>query len=152
MTTPRATKDPTDGRMIATNVETPGILFDRWWLLVAGIILMIVVLVLAQPDPFGRILQFVSDGILMTIFVTLVSFLLILVLGLIGGLGRLSRNTVINGLATLYVEVVRGIPLLVQLLFWYFAFPALIQSLGDSINYAPFINYRPSDIAMAILG
>jgi len=135
-----------------TTIETPGLQFDRWWLLVAGIVILIIVLVFTQPDPFGRIMRFVSDGILMTIFVTLVSFVLILILGLIGGLGRLSNNTIISGIATLYVEVVRGIPLLVQLLFWYFAFPAVIQSIGDRFGYAALSNYRPSDIAMAILG
>ena len=154
MAAPKATETPPpNGEHITqATIETPAVHFDRWWLLVAGIVGLIIVLVITQPDPFRRILVFVSDGVVTTVWVTLVSFILILILGLIGGLGRLSRNPIINGLATLYVEIVRGIPLLVQLLFWYFAFPAVIQSFGDRMNYAPLINYRPSDVAMAILG
>lgn len=138
--------------LTANRIEAPSIGFDKWWYLVGAVIVLITVLVIAQPDPFRRALVFVSDGIQMTVIVTSVSFLLILVIGLIGGLGRLSRNPILNGLSTLYVEVIRGIPLLVQLLFWYFAFPAVVQQIGDNLNIASFSNYRPNATAMAIIG
>lgn len=141
-----------DKPLTTTQIEMPAVGFDKWWYLVGGIIVMITILVIVQPDPFRRAFVFVSDGIRMTMIVTGVSFLIILVLGLFGGLGRLSRNPLINGISTLYVEVIRGIPLLVQLLFWYFAFPAVVQGFGDNLNYEPFINFRPNDVAMAILG
>ena len=41
--------------------------------------------------------------------------------GLVTGIGRISRNRFVNTLASTYVEIVRGIPLLVQLLFIWFA-------------------------------
>jgi len=138
--------------LTAAKLETPGIGFDRWWLLVLAVIAMILILVLGQPDPYARAVAFVSDGVLMTLGVTVVSFLIVAVVGLFGGLGRLSHNRLIQGIATLYVEVVRGVPLMVQLLFWYFAFPAVIQNFGATINYAPFKNYFANPIAMAILG
>ncbi|HEX9019185.1 MAG TPA: amino acid ABC transporter permease [Anaerolineaceae bacterium] len=137
---------------ITANLDTPGARFDRWWLLVIGDIALIVLLVTLVPDPFMRILQFVSDGIGVTLEVTIISFILIVFIGLLGGLGRLSKNRVINGISTLYVEVIRGIPLLVQLLFWYFAFTALIKNLGAAINFAPFNNFSPDPIGMAIMG
>jgi polar amino acid transport system permease protein len=141
-----------DKEITQAKLETPGVGFDRWWLLVAFVILLIVVLVFSKPDPYGRAVRFVSDGIWVTMGVTASSFIIIVVVGLIGGLGRLSRNPVIKGIATLYVEVVRGIPLMVQLLFWYFAFPAVVQNLGASLNINAFKTYFADPVAMAILG
>jgi polar amino acid transport system permease protein len=88
--------------------------FDRWWFLVAGVIALILFLVISQPDPYRRVLIFVQDGLRVTLLVTITSFFLVLVLGLISGLGRLSKNPIISGIASVYVEIVRGIPLLVH--------------------------------------
>ncbi len=126
--------------------------FDRWWLLLIGVILLIIGLTIFKPDPFKRILFFVSDGIGVTIYTTLISFVLVLIFGLITGLGRLSKITIIRGIATIYVELVRGIPLLVQLMFWYFAFPSVIQGAGKMLEIQSIAQYRANPIFMAILG
>ncbi|MHB8133273.1 MAG: amino acid ABC transporter permease [Anaerolineaceae bacterium] len=126
--------------------------FDRWWLLLIGVILLIIGLIVFKPDPFKRILLFVSDGIGVTIYTTLISFVIVLIFGLITGLGRLSKISILRGIATIYVEVVRGIPLLVQLMFWYFAFPSIIQGLGELTSIENLAKYRANPIFMAILG
>ncbi len=126
--------------------------FDRWWILFFIIIAIILLLIFYKPDPFKRILLFVSDGIGVTVYTTLISFFLVLIFGLITGLGRISKNFLINGVATIYVELVRGIPLLVQLMFWYFAFPSVIQGLGDLLSWQAMASYRANPIMMAILG
>jgi polar amino acid transport system permease protein len=113
---------------------------------------LIVFLTLAYPDPYGRAWNFMIEGVWVSIGVTMASFVLTAVVGLFGGLGRLSKNRLINGLSTLYVEVIRGIPLMVQLLFWYFAFPAIVQNLGRSIGVEMLIRYRPNPIVIAIMG
>ncbi|XPV77210.1 MAG: amino acid ABC transporter permease [Desulfovibrio sp.] len=87
----------------------------------------IIYLCVTRPDPYFRLLQFLPDGILITFQVTIASILLALVLGLITGLGRLSSNKVINLVASTYVEVVRGIPLLVQLFYIYYALGRFLQ-------------------------
>ena len=125
---------------------------DRWWFLVLAVIVLIILLITFKPDPFKRILVFVSDGLWVTVYSTLVSFVLVLFFGLLGGLGRLSKNKIINGMATVYVEVVRGIPLLVQLLFWYFAFPSVIKDLGKLLSIEALASYRANPLLMAILG
>lgn len=125
---------------------------DPWWLMVLFVILLVVFLVLFKPDPYKRILFFVQDGILVTLQTTIISFILVMVVGLFGGLGRLSKNFLINGIATIYVEMVRGVPLLVQLLFWYFAFPSVVQGLGKALNIEALKNYLANPIGMAILG
>ncbi len=125
---------------------------DGWWWLVIAVILLVILLATLTPDPYWRIIRFVSDGVLVTVGVTLTAFILTLVMGLITALGRLSKNKIVRWLTTVYVEVARGVPLLVQLLFWYFAFPSLIQSLGRLIEFEPFERYLANPFAMAILG
>jgi len=131
---------------------TPQSKFDKWWILVAIVVVTIGLLVFLVPDPYRRIVVFVIDGIGVTLQVTVVSFVLVLVAGLIGGLGRLAKNPIVSGIASIYVEIVRGIPLLVQLLFWYFAFPQVIQTFGAAIKFEPFENYLANPVGMAILG
>ncbi len=50
-----------------------------------------------------------------------------MVVGLIAGVGRISRITILNRIATVYVEVIRGIPLLVQLFYIYYALGRLVH-------------------------
>jgi polar amino acid transport system permease protein len=76
----------------------------------------------------------------------------VLIVGMLGGLGRLARNRVIFGVTTLYVEVIRGIPLLVQLLFWYYALPPIVQNLGRASGIGPLIEFQADPIMMAVLG
>ena len=125
---------------------------DNWWWLVVAIIGIIILLAVLTPDPYWRIIKFVSDGILVSIGVTLVAFILTLFLGLLTALGRISKIGIINWATTIYVEIARGVPLLVQLLFWYFAFPSLIQSFGRLIQFEPFERYLANPYFMAILG
>src|SRR5512139_1403555 len=79
---------------------------DPWWWLVALVAGLVVLLVIFRPDPYKRILIFVADGIVVTILVTIVSFTFVLIFGLIGGLGRISKNKVIYGFFSLYVEII----------------------------------------------
>lgn len=125
---------------------------DAWWGLVAVVFALILLLVIFRTDPYGRILTFVQDGIVVTIFITITTFALTMILGLICGLGRVSKNRVIYGVTSVYVEIIRGIPLLVQLLVWYFAVPALIVQVGNAIHFRPFQQYLANPIVMAIVG
>ena len=125
---------------------------DPWWGLVVLVVGLAVTLVTVKADPFLRILLFVRDGVAVTAFITVSAFMFTLVLGMIGGLGRLSQNWVIHGIATLYVEIVRGIPLLVQLIWWYFAFPVVIQGIGRWLNFTAMANYQSNAIFTAVAG
>jgi polar amino acid transport system permease protein len=106
---------------------------DSWWLLFVGVVALTVWLAKAKPDPYGRIFVFLQDGVRVTVGITAVSFVFILVVGLLGGLGRISKNALVKGIASVYVEVVRGIPLLVQLMFIYYASPVVIHGLGERL-------------------
>jgi polar amino acid transport system permease protein len=138
--------------MIRIPGAEPSSRLDAFWGVLLAVIALIALLVATRPDPFQRIVAFVSDGIGVTVFTTVVSFVLVLVVGMVGGLGRLSRSRVIFGITTLYVEVIRGIPLLVQLLFWYYALPPIIQNLGRALGIGPLIRFQADPITMAVLG
>ncbi len=125
---------------------------ESGWLLVLAVVAILVILVVTVPDPYMNMLKFFRDGIWVTIYVTLISFFLVLIVGLVGGLARLSSNRIIRGLATVYVEVIRGIPLMVQLIFWYFALPSIIRDFGTTIGSQALANYQTIPIAMAIFG
>jgi len=125
---------------------------DPWWGLVAVVVALILILNFSSPDPYNRILVFLQEGIWVTVKITLISFLLVMVLGLFVGLARLSKNTIVRGIATVYVEVIRGIPMMVQIIFWYFASPAIVQQIGTSLNNPALANFRPDGTTMAIFG
>jgi polar amino acid transport system permease protein len=115
----------TDGAAIPSKKDSG--LFSGWRIAFASAILILAYLALSRPDPYLRILKFIPDGILVTFEVTLCSIFFALILGLITGLGRISKRRLVNSLASLYVEVVRGIPLLVQLFYIYYALGRFVR-------------------------
>lgn len=87
-----------------------------WVVLIAGIVLA---LTTRFDWPFLQTWwQFILGGAVVTIELTVSSIALACVLALFGALGRLSTNPVANGVASLYVSLIRGTPLLVQILVW----------------------------------
>ena len=125
---------------------------DPWWWLVVAVAVLIAVMVIFKSDPYCDILVFVRNGLGITVLLTVVSFVFIIIVGLIGGLGRIAKNPVIHFIATIYVEVIRGIPLLVQLIWWYFAAPVAIKTLGSWLYISALAEYRSNAIFLAILG
>ncbi len=132
--------------------KSKGRYFDKWWLLFFSIIIIISILITTKPDPFMRILVYVREGIWTTISLTAISFLLVLFCGLIIALARISKIKILSGIATVFVEVIRGIPLMVQLIFWYFAFPAVIQNIGAQFNLESLKTFKTDAVAMAVIG
>lgn len=65
------------------------------------------------------------EGLINTIFLALTSFLIACVLGLLTALARMSHQFVLQSVAIAYVSVIRGTPLLVQLLLVYFGLPQI---------------------------
>jgi polar amino acid transport system permease protein len=72
---------------------------------------------------------FIFKGTGFTLFVSVMAISLACIIALFGALGRLSRNPLVNSIATFYVSLVRGTPLLVQVFMWYLALPQLGQAL-----------------------
>jgi polar amino acid transport system permease protein len=118
----------TDGALIPEEGDKEH--FTAWRLSFFGALAVLIILPILRPDPYLEIYGFIPDGILTTFKVTLISIGLSLIIGLFTGLGRISRNKIVNRIATVYVEVIRGIPLLVQLFYIYFALGSFFQLSG----------------------
>jgi len=74
---------------------------------------------LIEYDPTHTYLRALTVGVLNTLKVAVIGVVLATVLGTLVGIARLSKNWLLSKLAGFYVEVIRDLPLLLQLLFWY---------------------------------
>ena len=117
--------DVGDGAAIPTQKDHG--LLSAWRIAFFGAVLVLLYLVFFHPDPYWNLLKFIRDGVVVTFEVTFASIGLALILGLFTGLGRVSHNRFINLAASTYVEVVRGIPLLVQLFYIYYALGQFVR-------------------------
>ena len=102
-----------------------------WWALIILLLGLLIAFFIIISPAYQDAFLFILAGVRLTILVSLISFFLALILGLILGLGRVSKNVVFYTISSVYVEVVRGIPILVLL--FYFAFvvtPMALQFLN----------------------
>lgn len=76
-------------------------------------------------------LPFVYKGLKLTIYITFVGVFFGFIIGSIAGLARLSKSKIIYGIATVYIELIRGTPIIVQALVLYFA---VSQNLGINLD------------------
>lgn len=74
-------------------------------------------------------------GLLNTLLVAAIGIVFATILGFIIGIARLSKNWLVNKAASAYVETIRNIPLLLQLLFWYNAVLKALPDLRDSVMF-----------------
>jgi polar amino acid transport system permease protein len=118
----------TDGALIPAKGNKG--LFSSWQITFFGAILILILLPVLKPDPYWRILKFLPDGIFITFQVTFMAIVCATFIGLLTGLGQISRSVVFNRIATIYVELIRGIPLLVQLFYIYFALGKFLNIQG----------------------
>lgn len=88
-----------------------------WWLAGILVIAVLVIVLISTNDEYHSAFLFIKTGVVVTLMTTLFSFLIALVLGLLTGLGRISESVFFKNLATFYVEVVRGIPMMVLIFF-----------------------------------
>lgn len=91
-----------------------------WWLVAAGGIAVTVALIILTSGLYRQIFSIVAKGVWITIFVTLVAFVLATLLGLLIAVMGLSGSKILRQSARFYVEIIRGIPILVLL--FYIAF------------------------------
>lgn len=88
-----------------------------YWLVAAVFVGIAAALAIAASDLYAQIFVTIAKGIWITIFVTIVAFALASALGLCVALMGLSGSRVLSQIARFYVEIIRGVPILV-LLFW----------------------------------
>jgi len=106
-----------------------------WWAIVLGLAgVSLVFLILGSKD-YQNTFLYLTQGIITTLRITFFSFIFASLLGLPTGLARISKNTFLRNISSLYIEIARGIPLLVLIIYIaYGLFPifvSFINSLGN---------------------
>ena len=95
----------------------------------------------ASTSTFGRAFWV---GLLNTLLVSAIGIVLATILGFIIGIARLSRNWLVARLASGYVELIRNVPLLLQIMFWYNSVLKALPELRGSVAlpFGGFLNNR----------
>lgn len=109
---------------------------------------------LSEPSGFG-ILQSLIEfdeshsygrtffvGLLNTVLVAGLGIFFATILGFIMGVARLSSNWIIAKVATVYIEIFRNIPLLLQIFFWYFAVLGVLPGVRQSMSLGAGIEFN----------
>ena len=129
--------------MEAARVETrsgrafQGLLTDAlarfpWWALIILLIGLFLVYNFFTNETYTKIFSFLSQGVLLTIEITILAYFFALILGLNTALMQLSSNVVLKNIAQLYVQVVRGVPIIVQITYWVIViFPAIVGMINE---------------------
>jgi polar amino acid transport system permease protein len=116
----------TDGPAMA-NQKDKGLL-KAWNIAFVAAVVTLIALCAYRPNPYWKVMKFVPDGLWVTFQIPLISICIAVPLGLFTGLGRLSRSKTINLVASTYVEVIRGVPLLMQLFYIYYALGGILHA------------------------
>lgn len=95
---------------------------------------------------FITLMPQVLDGLIETLKLFIVTLVLSLPLGIIVAIGRLSKNKIINKIINLYITIMRGTPLLLQIVFVFFGLPLLgivfdrftAAIIAFTLNYAAY--------------
>ena len=88
-----------------------------WWLVIIGVIIAVTLFLIINTPSFNDAFTTMRVGMITTITITLIAYGISLIIGLIVGLGRVSSNFLAKNLSTFYIEIVRGIPMLVLIFF-----------------------------------
>ncbi len=112
------------------------ILQNRTWLILFILLDIFVVYSIATQPEVKKVWDYVVPGLAATIRITIISFVVAVVIGLFVAFGRISKNIIVYNLSTLYVELFRGLPLLVIILIFNFVLtPAIVSFVvGESDN------------------
>lgn len=119
------------------------LLFRRSWFIAFVILDVVVISAITSSNVLQEAWAYVWVGINVTVQITVFSFLFAILIGLVVALGRISRNPIIYNISTFYVELFRGLPLLVIILIFAFVItPALIDLIAgtDTLPGIPFLD------------
>jgi polar amino acid transport system permease protein len=107
----------------------------RMWLILFILLdILVIYSIVTQPE-VTKVWDYVVPGLAATIRITIISFVVAIIIGLIVAFGRISKNLIIYNLSTLYVELFRGLPLLVIILIFNFVLtPAIVNLVAGGAD------------------
>ncbi len=130
----------------------PGPQQDRdfhWWLVLAGALAAFFLYRIVADDLYAQVLRTLSKGIGITVFVTLVGFAAASLAGLLLAVASLSRSLALRQAARFYIEIIRGIPILVLLLYVAFVLaPALVAAWNSAAGQVGLDPIRTRDFPL----
>jgi general L-amino acid transport system permease protein len=117
----------------------------------AGFDLIQSLVVFTSESSYGQAL---IAGFLNTLLVSSLGILLATLLGFIIGIMRLSRNWLVSSIATLYIETIRNVPLLLQMFVWYGVVLKSLPGPREAINFSDmfFLSNRGLNMPDTIFG
>lgn len=145
--------------LIAEPSEVRIIRRKRWGAWLLGVAVLLILIIVAIAGARARIIdldvffQYLTSGEILigarnAILVGTVSMVLALVVGLTAALMRLSGNPILSSVSATYVYFFRGTPMLIQILFWYNAFPTMFPRLYLAV---PFTGAVLIDLPMPVV-
>jgi polar amino acid transport system permease protein len=113
---------------------TTGLKQLPWWALFLLLLGVALVYAIVTVPNYTDAFYFIVPGLKVTVLVSVVAFAISLVIGLVMGLGRISSNPIVYNIATFYVEVVRGIPMIVIIIYVAYVLVPLVVSATNGIG------------------
>ncbi|MFC6750684.1 amino acid ABC transporter permease [Deinococcus aquaticus] len=99
---------------------------------------LITVILRQMPDPIGPRADLFVEGAQITLQLTVVSGLIGLIIGVVAGIQKTSASWLVRAPANLFVWLIRGTPLLIQILFVYNALPPILAGIGLDVQLNEF--------------
>lgn len=123
-----------------------------WWLVIIILFLLLMAFVLITNPDYNSAFEFIigepgggtgggltaliGKGLSVTIYTTLVAYVIALVIGLFAGLGRVSQNVLVRNIAITYIEFIRGVPTLVLIFtLALVVIPEVVARLSSATEY-----------------
>lgn len=88
-----------------------------WWGLIIALMAVLLIFNFLTDATYKEILNYLIVGVRLTILVTLVAFAIATIIGVLTAFSLMSGNVIIRNIATLYVQIVRGIPVIVLIFY-----------------------------------
>lgn len=106
-----------------------------WWFFALILIAIYVFFIITTNEDYNSAFNFIKIGLAVTVKTTLISYGIAIMFGLLAGLGRISKSIVLNNLSRLYVELIRGIPILVLIFFIALVGVPVLVDLMNNFGY-----------------
>lgn len=90
------------------------------------------------------------DGVGVVVYVTIIGFICSLILALLLAIGRVSKRKLISGILGVFIEFIRGTPLLVQFFYIYYVVPMLVNGISLTFGYET--NFQIDAATCGIIG
>ena len=114
---------------------------DNTWAFILAFLIAWMIFKIYTGDEYLKAFNYIIPGLRITFASTLISFVIALILGLLLGIGRISKNKISSTLSRTYIEFVRGVPILI--LIFTIAFVVVVDA-------AKFFNINNGNVPMIV--